>query len=74
MYADECGGYFTITPEHLYVHDKKKLYNSKCVIKIGTPDKEELAISSDGGESWDYSYIDGTMMLKIFPQERAIND
>lgn len=58
------GIHYTLTPDHLYLHDKKKLHKSKIIWRFRM---DEAGLSScfsdDGGETWRITLGDGFILL-----------
>lgn len=59
--------HYTLTPDHLYIHKKKRLYKSKEIIKFRLSDDNELnmAISCDGGNTWAYKFENGNILCYL---------
>lgn len=59
--------HYTLTPDHLYIHSKKRLHKSKIIYRFGLSDDNELNMrfSEDGGETWLYKIENGNILHHI---------
>ena len=58
------GVHYTLTPDHLYFHNKKKLHKSKIIWRFGMNESElTSSLSDDGGETWRLTLGDGFVLL-----------
>lgn len=57
--------HYTLTPDHLYIHEKKRLHKSEEIIRFSLSDDNGLnmAISNDGGETWAYKLENGNVLF-----------
>lgn len=63
--ARNVGWHFTLTPDHLYIHDKKKLHKSKVITKFKMPEDGEISASRDGGNTFErVCPFDGSTIVK----------
>lgn len=59
--------HYTLTPDHLYIHKKKRLHKSEEIIKFSLSDDNGLnmALSNDGGETWAYKLENGNVLFHL---------
>lgn len=58
------GVHYTLAPDHLYFHNKKKLHKSKIIWRF-MMDESGLtsSLSDDGGETWRLTFGDVFVLL-----------
>lgn len=60
------GVHYTLTPDHLYFHNKKKLHKSKIIWKFSLGESGLIScLSNDGGGTWTLAFGDGVILLNL---------
>lgn len=66
------GIHYTLTPSHLYIHDKKKLHKSKSVWRFSMDESGLTScFSNNGGETWELAFGNEFMLLDLSDVLRA---
>lgn len=60
------GIHYTLTPNHLYIHNKKKLHKSKSVWRFSMDESGLVSCFSDnGGETWSLALGNDFILLNL---------